>query len=71
MEKFKQIIEAAWENRALLQETETFEAIQQVIAWLDKGELRIAQPNGADWTVLEWVKKAVILYFPDSKDGND
>jgi 2,3,4,5-tetrahydropyridine-2-carboxylate N-succinyltransferase len=67
MEKFKQIIEAAWENRALLQETETFEAIQQVIAWLDKGELRIAQPNGADWTVLEWVKKAVILYFPIQK----
>jgi 2,3,4,5-tetrahydropyridine-2-carboxylate N-succinyltransferase len=67
MEKFKQIIEAAWENRALLQETETFEAIQQVIAGLDKGELRIAQPNGADWTVLEWVKKAVILYFPIQK----
>jgi 2,3,4,5-tetrahydropyridine-2-carboxylate N-succinyltransferase len=64
MEKFKEIIEAAWENRALLQETETQNTIQEVIALLDKGSLRIAQPNGENWTVLEWVKKAVILYFP-------
>lgn len=67
MEKIKNIIEAAWENRALLQETETLSAIRQVIELLDKGQLRIAQFKNNDWEVLDWVKKAVILYFPTQK----
>lgn len=60
----KQIIEEAWENRALLQETNTIEAIREVIAELDKGSLRVAEPAGDDWQVNEWVKKAVLMYFP-------
>ncbi|MCC9138626.1 2,3,4,5-tetrahydropyridine-2,6-dicarboxylate N-succinyltransferase [Pontibacter silvestris] len=60
----KQIIEEAWENRALLQESNTIEAIREVIGELDKGTLRVAEPNGDDWQVNEWVKKAVLMYFP-------
>ncbi len=59
-----QIIEAAWEDRQLLQQKETLEAIEQVIADLDKGQLRVAEPDGDGWKVNDWVKKAVILYFP-------
>ena len=61
----RSIIEAAWENRDLLKEETTIEAIEHVIEELDKGELRIADPNDdGTWTIKEWVKKAVVLYFP-------
>ncbi len=61
-------IEAAWENRELLNEKNTVDAIEQVIEDLDKGLLRVAEPNETGtWTVNEWVKKAVILYFPIRK----
>ncbi|WP_242928275.1 2,3,4,5-tetrahydropyridine-2,6-dicarboxylate N-succinyltransferase [Pontibacter vulgaris] len=60
----QEIIEQAWENRALLQEHATIEAIRSVIEELDKGRLRVAEPTGDDWKVNEWVKKAVLLYFP-------
>lgn len=63
----RQIIENAWENRALLKENATIEAIESVIEKLDKGELRIADPEGDGWKVNEWVKKAVVLYFPIRK----
>ncbi|MDX5347737.1 MAG: 2,3,4,5-tetrahydropyridine-2,6-dicarboxylate N-succinyltransferase [Hymenobacteraceae bacterium] len=61
----QQIIEMAWENRALLKESDTMEAIRSVVEDLDKGRLRVAEPvaNG-DWQVNEWVKKAVLMYFP-------
>ncbi len=59
-----QIIEAAWEDRELLQKKETIRAIEQVIADLDQGKLRVAEPAGDGWQVNDWVKKAVILYFP-------
>ena len=58
------IIEAAWENRELLTTTETREAILQVVSLLDAGKLRVAEQQGDQWTVNEWIKKAVILYFP-------
>lgn len=58
------IIEEAWENRALLKEQSTIEAIRAVIEELDKGRLRVAEPVGDDWQVNEWVKKAVLMYFP-------
>ena len=63
--ELKTIIEAAWENRALLSETATRNAIDTVIEALDKGQMRVAQPepNGT-WTVNEWIKKAVVMYFP-------
>lgn len=61
----KSIIEAAWNDRELLNENETRVVIAQVIEELDKGRLRVAEPGENDeWIVNEWVKKAVILYFP-------
>lgn len=60
----KNIIEAAWENRSLLGKSETQETIRAVINQLDSGELRVASPTERGWQVNEWVKKAVVLYFP-------
>jgi 2,3,4,5-tetrahydropyridine-2-carboxylate N-succinyltransferase len=59
------LIESAWGDRSLLQNAETQKAIRDVIAALDAGELRIAEP-GPDgvWITHEWLKKAVLLYFP-------
>jgi 2,3,4,5-tetrahydropyridine-2-carboxylate N-succinyltransferase len=61
------IIEAAWENRDLLKEEKTINTIREVIEQLDKGKIRVAEPEGDGWKVNEWVKKAVILYFPIQK----
>jgi 2,3,4,5-tetrahydropyridine-2,6-dicarboxylate N-succinyltransferase len=58
------VIEAAWNNRDLLKEEKTIKTIREVIEMLDKGKLRVAEPAGDGWRVNEWVKKAVILYFP-------
>ncbi|OUJ74580.1 2,3,4,5-tetrahydropyridine-2,6-dicarboxylate N-succinyltransferase [Hymenobacter crusticola] len=61
------IIEAAWNDRSLLQQATTTDAIHAVIEELDKGRLRVAQPiegKEGEWQVNDWVKKAVILYFP-------
>ena len=59
------IIESAWENRDLIKESATIKAIESVIEQLDKGLLRVAEPTSdGSWIVNEWVKKAVILYFP-------
>jgi 2,3,4,5-tetrahydropyridine-2-carboxylate N-succinyltransferase len=69
MEALQQLIENAWENRALLQEQPTLDAIHEVITLLDEGKLRVAEPTGEQgvWKVNDWVKKAVILYFPTQK----
>jgi 2,3,4,5-tetrahydropyridine-2-carboxylate N-succinyltransferase len=61
------IIERAWESRELLKDQGTQTAIRSVIDRLDKGTVRVAQPTGDGWQVNEWVKKAVILYFPISQ----
>jgi 2,3,4,5-tetrahydropyridine-2-carboxylate N-succinyltransferase len=63
----REIIEAAWDNRALLEEKETVHAIEEVIAQIDAGTLRCAEPTTDGWQVNEWVKKAVVLYFPIRK----
>ena len=60
-------IENAWENRLLLQEETTTNAIRAVIELLDAGKLRVAEPTDDGWIVNEWVKKAVVLYFPIQK----
>ena len=67
MKEIREIIECAWENRALLKEEKTITAIRQVVDLLDKGELRVAEPIADGWQVNEWVKKAVVLYFPIQK----
>lgn len=64
----RQEIEAAWENRDLLKNKETIEAIEHVIESIDKGILRVAEPlENGEWQVNEWVKKAVVMYFPIRK----
>ena len=61
------IIEAAWEDRSLLEQEETQKAIRSIINQLDEGNLRVAEPASEGWQVNEWVKKAVVLYFPIQK----
>lgn len=63
----QEAIEEAWNDRDLLQEKPYFEAIHSVIEKLDQGQLRCAEPIGDGWRVNEWVKKAVVLYFPIRK----
>ncbi len=63
----KTIIENAWNNRELLNKKETVAAVEWVIEELDKGRLRTAEPVANGWQVNNWVKKAVILYFPIRK----
>jgi 2,3,4,5-tetrahydropyridine-2-carboxylate N-succinyltransferase len=61
----QELIEKAWEDRSLLKEEATRNAIFSVIEDLDKGNLRTAEPLAdGSWKVNDWVKKAVILYFP-------
>lgn len=67
MEKCKEIIENAWDNRSLLAEQKTQDAIHTVIEGLEKGVLRIAEPKNSGWQINDWIKKAVILYFPIQK----
>jgi 2,3,4,5-tetrahydropyridine-2,6-dicarboxylate N-succinyltransferase len=67
MTELRQIIEQAWEDRTLLNEDKTTSAIRKVVDLLDKGELRVAEPVTDGWQVNEWVKKAVVLYFPIQK----
>ena len=63
----RDIIESAWNNRDLLEESETQETIRSVIEKLDQGKIRVAEPFGNGWRVNEWIKKAVVLYFPIQK----
>ena len=68
MTTIQSIIESAWENRALLSEEKTVETIEFVIEELDKGRIRVAEPLAeGGWKVNDWIKKAVILYFPTRK----
>jgi len=67
MKEIREIIELAWENRDLLKEEKTIQTIRKVVDLLDKGALRVAEPTASGWQVNEWVKKAVVLYFPIQK----
>ncbi|MEO5977239.1 MAG: 2,3,4,5-tetrahydropyridine-2,6-dicarboxylate N-succinyltransferase [Chryseolinea sp.] len=62
--ELKQQIEKIWDERSLLQQKDSQECIRAVVEELDKGVLRVAEPVADGWKVNEWVKKAVILYFP-------
>ncbi len=57
-------IEKAWEDRSLLKDQQVQENIAGVVELLDKGKLRVAAKIDGKWVVNDWVKKAVILYFP-------
>jgi 2,3,4,5-tetrahydropyridine-2-carboxylate N-succinyltransferase len=65
--KLKETIEAAWDDRGLLGEKSVQEAIHEVVDQLDGGILRVAQKDAEGWKVNDWIKKAVILYFPIRK----
>ena len=64
MLELQRTIEQAWSNRDLLQEKEIQHAIRQVVNALDVGAIRVAEPKNGTWQVNEWIKKAVVLYFP-------
>lgn len=65
MSEFAHQIEQVWGNRELLKEEATIRLIRDIVEEVDKGRLRVAQPDGdGNWIVNEWVKKAIILYFP-------
>lgn len=63
MTAVNQLIEQAWGNRDLVKNEEVKQAVIETMAKLDKGELRVAQPEGDNWIVNEWVKKGILLYF--------
>jgi 2,3,4,5-tetrahydropyridine-2-carboxylate N-succinyltransferase len=67
MEEIRKIIEEAWDNRDLLKKETTQNAIREVVNLLDGGSLRVAEPVADGWQVNEWVKKAVVMYFPIQK----
>ncbi len=64
MDSRKEIVNKAWKNRELIKNEEVKGTILEVINDLDLGKIRVAEPDGDDWKVNEWVKKAVVLYFP-------
>ena len=63
----KDIIEEIWNNRELLKESKYIKIINDVISDLDSGKIRVAEKKEGKWVVNEWIKKAVILFFPISK----
>jgi 2,3,4,5-tetrahydropyridine-2-carboxylate N-succinyltransferase len=62
--ELRQTIEHLWTHRDELHSPEAHQAVAQVIEALDRGELRVAEPHAEGWIVNEWIKKAVVLYFP-------
>ncbi|WP_029521751.1 2,3,4,5-tetrahydropyridine-2,6-dicarboxylate N-succinyltransferase [Persephonella sp. KM09-Lau-8] len=64
MEELKSLIVEAWENRELLKEKKYQDAVRETIDLLDKGKVRVAEKKDGDWVVNEWVKQAILLYFP-------
>jgi 2,3,4,5-tetrahydropyridine-2-carboxylate N-succinyltransferase len=61
--ELKTSIEAAWQDRGLLKEAKYSDAVRAVIEEVDKGRLRVAEPQGDQWVVNEWVKQAILMYF--------
>ena len=65
--QWTEIINSAWEDRSLLNNEQTQKIIHQIIEEVDQGRLRVAQQIDNSWQVNDWVKKAIILYFPIQK----
>ena len=64
MQEIINIVERAWEDRSILKNADTQKVISNIIEDIDKGKLRVAEPTANGWQVNDWVKKAVIMYFP-------
>lgn len=67
MNDLKNLIEQAFDKREMLNDPEVQQAIRTVVDQLDSGDLRVAEPTADGWQVNEWVKKAVVMYFPIQK----
>ncbi|MBD3582619.1 2,3,4,5-tetrahydropyridine-2,6-dicarboxylate N-succinyltransferase [Flavobacterium selenitireducens] len=67
MNHLRETIEKAWDDRSLLQDPKTLDAIRKVVDLLDEGTIRVSEPTLDGWQVNEWIKKAVVLYFPIQK----
>jgi len=67
VEQYKTIVDQAWDNRELLKQEDVKKVIFDVLELLDKGKLRVSEPVNGEWKVNEWIKKAVVLYFPLNK----
>jgi 2,3,4,5-tetrahydropyridine-2,6-dicarboxylate N-succinyltransferase len=68
MQSLATLINQAWEDRSMLSQKPVQEAIHQIVDLLDTGKVRVAEPDEqGSWKVNDWVKKAVILYFPIQK----
>ena len=66
MKEFENIINTAWENKDSINgqsDKSILDAINQTIELVDSGELRVAEKNGNEWVVNQWVKKAIMLSF--------
>ncbi|GAB6072508.1 2,3,4,5-tetrahydropyridine-2,6-dicarboxylate N-succinyltransferase [Venenivibrio stagnispumantis] len=64
MEELKQLIIEAWNNRDLLKEKKYKDAVRETIDLLDNGKIRVAEKINGEWIVNEWIKQAILLYFP-------
>lgn len=64
MEQYKNKIQEIWDNRELLNVPDNQKMIREVIDMLDQGKIRVAEFSEGEWKVNQWVKMAVILYFP-------
>ncbi|WP_457635746.1 2,3,4,5-tetrahydropyridine-2,6-dicarboxylate N-succinyltransferase [Persephonella sp.] len=64
MEELKNLITQAWNERDLLKEKKYQDAVRETIDLLDKGKIRVAQKENGEWIVNEWVKQAILLFFP-------
>jgi 2,3,4,5-tetrahydropyridine-2-carboxylate N-succinyltransferase len=64
LDELKILITQAWENRELLKDNKYKDAVRETIDLLDKGKLRVAEKIDGEWIVNEWVKQAILLYFP-------
>ena len=65
--KHQEIVEQAWADRSMLADAAVKATIREVVEAVDKGQLRTAEPinpETSEWQVNEWVKKAIIMYFP-------
>ena len=63
MKDLQDIIEKAWEDRSLLNQQQTIDAIREVVRLCDQGILRCAEPSENGWKVNQWVKKGIVLYW--------
>jgi len=64
MEALQNKIETIWDDRSLLENDESKSAVREVLELLDKGKIRVAEPTSDGWQVNQWIKKAVLMYFP-------